>query len=143
MTLELEGEASEAGRRLAEQLVAAPPATALIAGGENTVTLESDRDVRPGGGPSQEAALAAALALDGHGRSCVLCLDSDGTDGPTDAAGGLVDDMTVAAARAGRCHLTGALARHEALAALAALGDLVVTGPTGTNVNDLKIGLKP
>ena len=98
--------------------------------------------MRPGGGPSQEAALAAALALDGHdAASCVLCLDSDGTDGPTDAAGGLVDDMTVAAARAGGCDLAGALARHEALATLAALGDLVVTGPTGTNVNDLKIAL--
>ena len=74
--------------------------------------------------------------------SCLLCMDSDGTDGPTDAAGGLVDDLSAGAAREGGVDLEAALARHASYAALRALGDLVVTGPTGTNVNDLKIALR-
>ncbi len=153
-TLELEGEAAAAGRHLALELQAAPPRTALICGGENTVTLPAGRlagDRRSGdggayGGPSQEASLAAALELGtaapGAGASCLLCLDSDGTDGPTDAAGGLVDDLSARAAREGGVDLDAALARHASHDALLALGDLVVTGPTGTNVNDLKIGLR-
>ncbi len=94
------------------------------------------------GGPSQEAALAAAHELAGAATAAVLCLDSDGTDGPTDAAGGLVDDLSAQAARAAGTDLPAALAAHTSYDALAALGDLVVTGPTGTNVNDLKIALR-
>ncbi|HQJ98698.1 MAG TPA: MOFRL family protein, partial [Thermoleophilia bacterium] len=107
------------------------------------------------GGPSQEAALAAAIALSAAraGRrsapsrhdaeaACILCMDSDGTDGPTDAAGGLVDDLSAAAAAAAGVDLQAALAAHGAGPALEAIGDLIVTGPTGTNVNDLKIALR-
>jgi len=145
LTLELEGESADAGRLLAARLAGAGPGVALIAGGETTVTLEAtepggDGD-GAGGGPSQEAALAGALALEGGASACLLCLDSDGTDGPTDAAGGLVDDLTARAARAAGIDMPAALAGHRAGPALAALGDLVVTGPTGTNVNDLRIGL--
>jgi glycerate-2-kinase len=69
-------------------------------------------------------------------------MDSDGTDGPTDAAGGLVDDLSAAVASSAGVDLRSALAAHTAGSALAALGDLVVTGPTGTNVNDLKVALR-
>ncbi len=157
LTLELEGEARDAGAWLGDQLANAGHGAALIAGGENTVTLPGghladDRrvDSAASGGPNQEAALAAAVAVDGTGNggvhgaaaSCLLCLDSDGTDGPTDAAGGLVDDFSADVAREGGVDLDAALTRHTSHDALLALGDLVVTGATGTNVNDLKIGLR-
>ena len=180
--LDVEGEAAEAGRAVAAAIAAAPPRTCLVAGGENTVTLDSPASGRlaaagphgegradPGraaravapaasGGPSQEAAVAAARALAGTtpsgrvdesgdagvgaGPVCLLCMDSDGTDGPTAAAGGLVDDLTAAAAEAAGVDLRAALDVHDCGPALAAAGDLVVTGPTGTNVNDLKVALK-
>jgi glycerate-2-kinase len=149
--LDLEGEAAVAGRWLAAELSAAPAGTALIAGGENTVTFTatpsgshaSIRGQEDLGGPSQEAAASAALALDGSGPACVLCLDSDGTDGPTDAAGGLVDDLSAARAARIGVDLSAALSAHSCYKALATTGDLVVTGSTGTNVNDLKIALRP
>jgi glycerate-2-kinase len=138
--LDWEGEARDAGFALARLIIEAPPRTCLLAGGENTVSLGPTTG--GGGGPSQEAALAAAHKLADAATAAVLCLDSDGTDGPTDAAGGLVDDLSAQAARAAGTDLPAALAAHTSSAALAALGDLIVTGPTGTNVNDLKIALR-
>ncbi len=140
VSLAVEGEAAAAGGQLAAAIAAAAPSTALVEGGENTVTLAAGPPAGRGG-PSQEAAVAAALALPPGLASCVLSLDSDGSDGPTDAAGGLVDDLTATSAVARGLDLRAALARHESFDALSALQDLVVTGPTGTNVNDLKIGL--
>jgi glycerate 2-kinase len=99
LTLALEGESADAGRLLAGRLQATAPRTALIAGGETTVTLDGDGDAE--GGPSQEAALAGALALDGGAAACLLCVDSDGSDGPTSAAGGLVDDTDVSGREGG------------------------------------------
>jgi glycerate-2-kinase len=88
--------------------------------------------------------LAAALELAAVrvpvGPATVLCIDSDGSDGPTDVAGALVDDLTAKAPAARG--LRAALAGHASYDALLSAGDLVVTGPTGTNVNDLKIGLR-
>jgi glycerate 2-kinase len=153
--LDWEGEARGAGAALARELLASPPGACLLAGGENTVTLPAGP--RRPGGPSQEAALAAALALasasgaDGGLPTVVLCIDSDGTDGPTEAAGGLVDDLTApgglahgeaGAAQAAAGRIGAALADHAALDALLGIGDLIITGPTDTNVNDLKIGLR-
>jgi len=145
LTLELEGEARAAGRWLVDRLNEAGGAAALIAGGENTVTLPGS-SVRAGaqaGGPSQEAALAAAVRLADGGPACVLCMDSDGSDGPTDAAGGLVDDLTAGEARERGLDLEAALTSHASHECLRTLGGLVVSGPTGTNVNDLKIALRP
>lgn len=139
--LGLVGDAAEGGAAFARDLAREGPGTALIAGGEMTVTLDRDRSSGVGG-PSQEAALAAALELAESGPSCVLCMDSDGIDGPGDAAGGLVDDLTAAAGAEARVDIAGALAAHDSGTALGALGGLVVTGPTGTNVNDLKVGLR-
>ncbi len=145
LTTFLEGEAREVGGFLAglgKEVRASghpltPPAC-LILGGESTVTLGN----APGkGGRNQEAALAAALALQGVPGIHVACLATDGTDGPTDGAGGLVDGSTLARGRAlgldGEAHLR----RHDAYPFLAAVKDLLVTGPTRTNVNDLLLVL--
>ena len=109
---------------------------AVIAGGETTVTITGECGR---GGPNQEFALSAAVAIDGLERIVVVSVDTDGTDGPTHAAGGLVDGGTLdRACEAGHTAAT-ALAIHGSLEFLEATGDLVVTGPTGTNVNDLKL----
>ena len=142
LTLELQGESHDAGRELARQARTAAPGAALIAGGETTVALGDAARSAGQGGPNQEAALAAAIELEGGLPACVLCLDSDGTDGPTEAAGGLVDDLTTSVAGERCVDLGAALAGHTSTSALAVVGDLVVTGSTGTNVNDLSIALR-
>jgi glycerate 2-kinase len=135
------GETQTAARRFARHLVglaAGGTPSALIGGGETTVTLGR----RPGrGGRNQEFALAVASELAGHARTLVLSLGTDGIDGPTDAAGGWVDDGTMERARRRRVDLDAACRRHAAYAALRAVGGLVRTGPTGTNVMDLHVGL--
>jgi hydroxypyruvate reductase len=142
----LEGEASQAGISVAATLrnYSQAPGTqgaarrCVILGGETTVTLGSD----PGlGGRSQELALAAARELAGLSRVALLAAGTDGRDGPTDAAGAVVDGTTWAAiAAAGRDPLAD-LARHDAYPALDAAGALFRPGLTGTNVMDLVIGL--
>jgi glycerate 2-kinase len=143
LRLDLEGQSAEAGRWFADQLCGARPGTALLAGGEATTVLDGRKLSQANGGPSQEGAVAAALQTRQRLAHPVVCafLDSDGTDGPTDAAGGLVDDMTVDSFQAAGIEAHRVLAEHSAYSALLAVGDLVFTGPTGTNVNDLKIGL--
>ncbi|MHB1435006.1 MAG: glycerate kinase type-2 family protein [Thermoplasmata archaeon] len=111
----------------------------LLSGGETTVTFSGRSMGR--GGRNQEFALAAADVLDGSVGVGLLSIGTDGIDGPTDAAGGWADGGTVR--RAGRrgVDLAGALRRHDAYPALRRLGDLIIWGPTGTNVMDLHIGL--
>jgi len=130
----LSGEAAERGRELAED---ADPC--VVVGGETTVVLGAD----PGtGGRNQEFALAAADALQGEGDTVVLAAGTDGPDGPTDAAGGLVDGGTWRrVAEAGRDPRRD-LATHDAYPALDAAGDLLRTGPTCTNVMDIAILLR-
>ena len=127
-----EGEAREIGRRHAEQAIVSPPGTALISGGELTVA------VRGGGrgGPNHEYALAAAAGLAMCEGIAGLACDSDGIDGNSGAAGAWFDGSTLA--RSGR-DAANALAGSDTAAFFAALGDQFVTGPTGTNVNDLRI----
>ncbi|NOZ49831.1 MAG: glycerate kinase [Chloroflexi bacterium] len=111
----------------------APPAC-LILGGETTVTLGAE----PGlGGRNQELALAAALALDAMPGITIVALATDGSDGPTDAAGAWVDGRTLARARALGLSAHQALRTHNAYPLLAQVGALLHTGPTRTNVNDL------
>lgn len=143
LRLDLEGQSAEAGRWFVDQLSGAQPGTVLLAGGEATTVLSGRKLSQAIGGPSQESAVAAALQTRqrlAHPVVCA-CLDSDGTDGPTDAAGGLVDDMTVDSFQAAGIEVHRVLAEHTAYSALLTVGDLVFTGPTATNVNDLKIGL--
>jgi glycerate 2-kinase len=110
-----------------------PPPACLVWGGETTVTIHGEGK----GGRNQELALAAALALDGWPGTVVMALATDGTDGPTDAAGAVVTGETVARARALGLDPRVALAANDSYHFFEALGDLICTGPTGTNVNDL------
>ncbi len=104
-----------------------------IFGGETTVTVRGNGR----GGRSQELAVAAAEALAGEPNTAVFALATDGTDGPTDACGGLIDGSTLARAAAAGGDCAGALAANDSYHYLECCGDLVRLGPTGTNVNDL------
>ena len=110
---------------------------AYIAGGETVVHLTGNGL----GGRNQELALAAAPALAGLEHCCVFSVGSDGTDGPTDAAGGYVDGQTDAALRTAGWDVFAALQNNDAYHALQAIGSLLITGPTGTNVNDVSVAL--
>ena len=112
--------------------------TVWIAGGETVVHLPPNAGL---GGRNQEMALAAAQHISGLSNAAVICVGSDGTDGPTDAAGGYVDGDTCAALSESGLSREDALDRHDAYRALGAVGGLVMTGPTGTNVNDVAAAL--
>ena len=114
-----------------------PPPCAIVSGGEATVVVRGEGT----GGPNQEFALALATYLDGLGGWGAFAVDTDGTDGPTDAAGGLVSGETAGEIRKGGVEPGGALAENDAYNALKAADALVLTGPTGTNVNDLRVAL--
>jgi len=112
----------------------APPAC-VIAGGETTVTIHGDGT----GGRNQEFALAAALDITGLDNVVILSGGTDGTDGPTPAAGALADGHTVARARALGLAPETFLRRNDSYHFFHALDDLLITGPTGTNVMDMHI----
>ena len=108
----------------------------LISGGETTVRVADD----PGeGGPNQEFALRSALAVADQPEATVLAIGTDGTDGPTDVAGGLVDASTVPRLDERGIDPHERLRRNDSSPALRAVDDAVVTGPTGTNVMDLRV----
>jgi hydroxypyruvate reductase len=131
----LSGEAREVGQQLAALARATnQPGACLVAGGETTVSVRGDGR----GGRSQELALAAALALEGA-PVALLAAGTDGTDGPTDAAGAIVDGETLARARAAGLDAQAHLERNDAYGFFSQAGGLVMTGPTGTNVMDLVI----
>ena len=108
---------------------------AFIAGGETVVQLTG----KGLGGRNQEIALAAAPLLAGLDRAAVFSVGSDGTDGPTDAAGGYCDQESLAALAAAGWDVPATLADNDAYHALDAVNGLIITGPTGTNVNDLTV----
>jgi glycerate 2-kinase len=114
-----------------------PPPCALVSGGEATVTVRGEGT----GGPNQEFALTLAVELDGAEGWAAFAADTDGDDGPTDAAGGLVTGATAGKIRDGGVDPEEALENNDAYAALEAGEALLVTGPTGTNVNDLRVAL--
>jgi hydroxypyruvate reductase len=140
LTSRLEGEAREAAKAvaaIAKECAAtgrpvSPPAC-LLFGGETTVTLRGDGK----GGRNQELALACALALEGWDRICVLSAGTDGTDGPTDAAGAFADGTTAAEARRLGIKPRDYLDRNDAYGFFERTGGLLRTGPTRTNVMDL------
>jgi glycerate 2-kinase len=139
---DLEGEASSVGEQVAQlaigSLAEAPDAPlALLLGGETTVTVQGTGR----GGRNQELALAAAVELEGVRGVLVAAMGTDGTDGPTDAAGAFADGGTVARGQASGLDARDALRRNDAYPFLRAAGDLIVTGPTGTNVNDVVLVL--
>lgn len=143
----LEGEAREAGTLMAgiARAVAlhGQPARGplvLLSGGETTVTLPAHPPAaRAGrGGRNTEFLLGLALALDGLAGVHALACDTDGIDGSEDAAGAIIDPATLARARALGLDPAALLARHDSYGLFSALGDLVMTGPTLTNVNDFR-----
>ena len=110
---------------------------AFIAGGETVVVLTG----KGKGGRNQELALAAAEGIDGLDGAAVFSVGSDGTDGPTDAAGGYADGSTAQALREQGISISQTLRDNDAYHALEACGGLIITGPTGTNVNDVAVAL--
>ena len=134
------GEASDTGRELARELVSYAGSgrkIALLAGGETVVHVKG----KGKGGRNQELALAAAQILDGVPHAALISAGSDGTDGPTDAAGGYADGDTVSELREKGLNIADFLADNDAYHALRAVEGLLFTGPTGTNVNDVTVGL--
>lgn len=140
LTDRLDCEAREAGRFLSAVLRAHANAgrrIAFLSGGETVVHLTG----KGLGGRNQELALSAAEGLRGLSNACVISVGSDGTDGPTDAAGGYVDGDTFDELEEKGISLHETLQDNDAYHALQAVDGLIVTGPTGTNVNDLYLGL--
>jgi hydroxypyruvate reductase len=109
------------------------PPVCVLAGGETTVTISGNGL----GGRNQEFALAAAMAIDGVNNVIVLSGGTDGTDGPTDAAGAIADGTTLARARAKNMDPKDFLRRNNSYGFFHKLDDLIMTGPTRTNVMDI------
>jgi len=142
LTTYLEGEARQAGLVLAgiaRQIAATgdpvPRPACVVCGGETTVTVTGDGR----GGRNQELPLAAAASLDGLPAVLLVGFATDGRDGPTDAAGAAVDGSTFARARRAGFDPVRSLRNNDAYPLLDAIGDLIRTGPTGTNVADLAL----
>ena len=136
----LTGEACEEGkqfgamaRRIAREGKPLQRPCCVVVGGETTVTVTG----KGKGGRAQEFAAAAALEIADLAKVWVVAIGTDGTDGPTDAAGAVIDGNTVAHAQRLSVDLKSALKRHNTYPALKRLHQLIFTGPTGTNVNDL------
>jgi len=110
-----------------------PAPACILCGGETTVTIQGSGK----GGRNQEFALASALVIDGLENIVVLSGGTDGTDGPTDAAGAVVDGDTIARALAENLDPLDFLKRNDSYHFFKALGDLITTGPTRTNVSDV------
>ena len=144
LTDRLQGEAREVGRVIGslargprDSALPFPPPACLVAGGKTTVTVRG----RGRGGRNLELALGAAQALAGCARTAVLSFATDGVDGSSGAAGALATGDTLARAGALGRSAEDALAASDTAPFFDALGDLWVTGPSGTNVNDLVVVL--
>lgn len=140
LTSSLTCEAREAGSFLAavaREYQNHGKSMAFLAGGETVVHLTGHGK----GGRNQEIALSAAEGIAGCRDTCVFSFGSDGTDGPTDAAGGYSDENTREALKAKGLEIADVLAQNDAYNALKAVDGLIITGPTGTNVNDLSVVL--
>ena len=138
----LEGEAREVGKGLAGFAskvsscgFSLPNPLAAVLGGETTVKVKGAGL----GGRNQELALAVALGLKGAETCAIACLGTDGVDGPTDAAGAVVDGYTLRRAAQIGLDAERFLSENDSYHFFAKLGDLILTGPTGTNVNDISV----
>lgn len=142
LSTRITGEAREVGRILGSILTdirtsgtpVSPPG-ALVLGGETTVTIKGHGK----GGRNQELALAAAIAIDGLRKVVVASIGTDGIDGPTDAAGGIVDGSTASRGLRQGMDPEEYLRKNDSYTFFSKIGDLIKTGPTGTNVNDVMI----
>jgi glycerate-2-kinase len=135
------GAARAAGERIAHEAIAAARETAvplcLLGGGETTVVVKGTGV----GGRNQELALAAALVLEDSAGITIASVGTDGIDGPTDAAGAIVDGTTVARGRAAGRSAAADLDDNDSHAFFKAAGGLISTGPTGTNLMDVQLAL--
>lgn len=139
----LEGESGEVGivlagiaKEIEERGRPLKPPCVFIVGGETTVTITGE----PGeGGPSQELALGFALKIAGSKNIVIASIDTDGTDGPTDIAGGIADGYTRERAKEKGIDIYESLMSHNSSYVLKELGDAIITGPTGINVMDLNV----
>jgi hydroxypyruvate reductase len=132
----LEGEAAALGAEMAAVALKQTGPVLLLSGGETTVTIRSQKPGR--GGRNTEFLLSLAVGLDGAKDVWAIAGDSDGIDGTEDAAGAICGPDTLARARAMGLDAAAMLAGHDSYSFFSALGDLVVTGPTLTNVNDIR-----
>jgi len=132
----LEGEAALLGREMAALALATPGPMLLLSGGETTVTIGTQKPGR--GGRNTEFLLSLAIALNGANNIFGLAGDSDGIDGTEDAAGAIITPSTLARAAAAGINPMAMLAAHDSYSFFEILGDLVITGPTLTNVNDIR-----
>ncbi len=142
LTSTLEGEARHVGvmlasiaREVATSGNPVPKPAGIIAGGETTVTVTG----KGLGGRNQEISLAAALKMGGMDGVVVASLNTDGVDGPTDAAGAIVDGEIMSRAEEMGLNPEEFLAENDSYNFFSKLGDLIFTGPTGTNVNDVSV----
>lgn len=139
----IEGESREVGtvlagiaKEIAKNRRPIAPPCAVISGGEMTVTIPQE----PGeGGPNQEFVLSFSLMIDRNERIVVASIDTDGTDGPTGIAGGIVDGYTVERAEELNIDISEHVMKHNASYVLKRLKDAIYTGPTGTNVMNLRV----
>jgi glycerate 2-kinase len=143
LSTKIEGESRDVGTVLAGiakeiQLYGRPfkPPCVLASAGETTVALQGGAGE---GGPNQELVLGFAKAIKGYTDIAAVSIDSEGTDGPTQIAGGIADGETVGRAGELGIDLFAALKAHDSSTALKALGDAVITGATGTNVVNLRV----
>jgi hydroxypyruvate reductase len=132
----LEGESADLGRSMAALALAETGPMLLLSGGETTVTIGHGKPGR--GGRNTEFLLSLAIALNGAKNIYALAGDSDGIDGTEDAAGAIVTPDTLARAAALGLDAAKYLSAHDSYSFFQALGDLVITGPTMTNVNDIR-----
>lgn len=137
----VEGESAEAGEKVAGMLrrLVTTGRSAIVLGGEPTVNVGGESGV---GGPSQEMVLAAAKGIAGLETARVIAFSTDGRDGPTDAAGAVVDGGTWDEIAASGIDPEAALRKHDSHTALDRVGVLIRTGPTGTNVNHVAVAMR-
>ncbi len=145
LTTTLEGEAKDAGIVIASVMEEVrrrgrpfESPTAMIACGETTVTIRGESRL---GGPNQELALSASRKLKGLRGVALLAVDTDGTDGPTDAAGGVVDSYSAEVLEEKGLDIDYFLQNHDSYEALRKANALLITGPTRTNVNSLVVAV--
>ena len=140
LTTSYEGEARSAGTFLGAIVqygAMLPRPRSFVAGGETTVVVKGDGR----GGRNQEFALSASMKISENCGVALISLGTDGLDGSTDAAGALVDGSTLARAGASGLSAEDALQRNDSYEFFRSLGDSIITGPTGTNVNDISIAV--
>ena len=143
LSTHIDGEAAVVGiclagitREIIEKKRPFSPPCALISGGEMTVSVAESSGV---GGPNQEFVLSFADQLGATDKVCCASVDTDGSDGPTDIAGGIVDGETLTRAKKSNINMASFLKNHNSSAALKMLEDTIITGHTGTNIVDLRV----